>query len=77
MTTHTPKVSPGMQETIDRLYELSGSKASRPDFMGKLFAPVPMEAELAAAGLSPQEARFIAVQLARNGYTIAKSEAQS
>lgn len=70
----TPRTSPGMQETIDRLYELSGSQVSKPDFMAKLFAPIPMEAELGAAGLSPQEARFIASQLARNGYTIVRAE---
>src|SRR5690554_4987566 len=31
----TPRMSPGMQEAIDRLYELSGSQVSKPDFMAK------------------------------------------
>lgn len=34
-----PRMSPGTKETIDRLYELSGSKVGRPDFLAKLFAP--------------------------------------
>ncbi len=67
-----PRMSPGTKETIDRLYELSGSKVSKPSFLAKLFAPIPMEAELCAAGLAPDEARFIAGQLAANGYSLVK-----
>lgn len=33
----TPRMSPGMKETIDQLHELSGSR--KPDIMAKLFAP--------------------------------------
>lgn len=67
-----PRMSPGMKEALDTMYEVSGTKKSRSAFFEKLFAPIPMEAELAAAGLEPQEARFIASQLARNGYAIVK-----
>lgn len=35
----TPRTSPGMQESLDHLHELSGSK--KPDIMAKLFAPKP------------------------------------
>jgi len=75
--TDQPRMTPGIKEMIDLMHHISGENQSRPDFMAKLFAPIPMEAELGAAGLSPQEARFIATQLARNGYTIIKSEPQS
>lgn len=68
-----PRVSVGMKETLDFLYEASGQSESRSDFLAKLFVPIPMEAELGAAGLSPQEAHFIAEQLARNGYKIVKA----
>jgi len=68
------KHSPGFKETLDHLYELSGERESRPSFLAKLFAPIPMEAELCQAGLAPQEAQFIASQLARNGYKLVKSD---
>lgn len=35
----TPRTSPGMQETLDQLHELSGSR--KPEIMAKLFAPKP------------------------------------
>lgn len=69
-----PRTSPGFKETLDALYEANRQQESRPDFLAKLFAPIPMEAELGAAGLAPQEARFIASQLARNGYALVKSK---
>lgn len=69
-----PRTSTGFKETLDALYEASGQQESRPDFLAKLFAPIPMEAELGAAGLGPQEARFIASQLTRNGYALVKSK---
>lgn len=33
----TPRMSPGMKETLDQLHELSGGR--KPDIMAKLFAP--------------------------------------
>lgn len=69
-----PRMSPGVKETLDALYEASGQRESRPDFLAKLFAPIPMEAELGAAGLAPQEARFIAGQLAQNDYALVKMQ---
>lgn len=35
----TPRMSPGMKETLDCLHEVSGSR--RPDIMAKVFAPKP------------------------------------
>lgn len=64
-----PKPSPGMSEMLETMYKLSGDP-NKPSFLEKLFAPIPMEAELGAAGLAPEEARFIATQLDRNGYVI-------
>ncbi len=70
-----PRTSPGMQEMLDAMYRMSG-ETDRPSFLSKLFAPIPMEAELCGAGLEPTEARIIAQQLDRNGYVIV-SKAQS
>lgn len=66
-----PRTSPGMQEMLDAMHKASG-EPDRPSFLAKLFSPIPMEAELCAAGLEPQEARFIATQLDRNGHTIVR-----
>lgn len=37
----TPRISPGFRENLDQLFALGVGQSSKPDFMAKLFQPMP------------------------------------
>lgn len=75
----TPKVQDAwdkVEEHIDFAYSAPSNRALHRSFpeAGDGRPLPPMGDELMSAGLSAEDARFVAVQLAQNGYTLTKKE---